>query len=499
MASPASPRDGRETAPVVVVGAGPVGLALAGELRLGGARVTVLERRAAPVTESRASTLHARTMELFDSRGLLDDLGVPPHEPRGHFGGLPMDLTLPGRHPGQWKVPQARTEELLAKRAVSLGADLRRGWDVTRLDDDGDGVTVTAATPDGERRLRAAYVVACDGEDSTVRRLTGAAFPGREARRELLRADVAGIDIPPRRFERLPGGLAIAAGMPGGITRVMVHAFGRRAERRAAAPGFAEVVEVWRRVTGEDIGHGRPVWVNAFGDANRQLASYRHGRVLFAGDAAHVQMPSGGQALNLGLQDAFNLGWKLADAAGPRPVEGLLDTYHEERHAVGARVLANIRAQGTLLLGGPEVEPVRALFGELLAREAVRARLAGAVSGLDVRYPVGEKDHPLLGARLPHHDLSPDGERLTTTEALRAGGGLLLVRAGRRHRHLRWVGGLWAGRVTTVAAGRDADPLFGTAGALLVRPDGYVAWAGADGDGASGALRRWFGPPGPGL
>ncbi|MDT3400838.1 FAD-dependent monooxygenase, partial [Streptomyces sp. B1866] len=211
----------------------------------------------------------------------------------------------------------------------------------TALADEGDAVGVAAATPDGPRRLRASWVVACDGQDSTVRGLLGVDFPGRAAARELLRADVEGISVADRRFERLPGGLAIAARMPGGVTRVMVHAFGRPAGRRTGAPGFAEVVEAWRHVTGEDIGHGRPVWVNAFDDANRQLASYRHGRVLFAGDAAHVQMPSGGQALNLGLQDAVNLGWKLALEAGPRPVGGLLDTYHTERHAVGARVLAN--------------------------------------------------------------------------------------------------------------------------------------------------------------
>jgi oxygenase len=497
-ATAAVPPGGAETAQVVVVGAGPVGLMLAGELRLGGAHVVVLERRETPTTESRASTLHARTMELFDSRGLLADLGTPPREPRGHFGGVPMDLTLPGRYPGQWKVPQTRTEELLQKWASGLGADLRRGWEVTALSDDGEDVTVTAAARGGEHVLRAAYVVACDGEDSTVRRLTGADFPGRPAGRELLRADVDGIDIRPRRFERLPGGLAIAARMPGGVTRVMAHAYGRPAARRSTAPDFAEVVDVWRQVTGEDIGHGRPVWVNAFGDTNRQLASYRHGRVLFAGDAAHAQLPSGGQALNLGLQDAVNLGWKLAAEVGHRAPRGLLDTYHDERHAVGARVLANIRAQGTLLLGGPEVEPVRTLLAELLADEAVRAHLAGAISGLDIRYPA-DGDHPLAGARLPHLDLATAGGPATTTELLRGGGGLLLDLDSPPHDHLPWIGRLWAGRVTTVTVRPQAGSPLGSRGAVLVRPDGYVAWAGEDREGALAALRRWFGAPERGL
>jgi oxygenase len=485
-----------EDAQVVVVGAGPAGLMLAGELRLGGARVVVLERREAPTTESRASTLHARTMEMLDARGLLADLGSPPNEPRGHFGGVPMDLTLPSRHPGQWKVPQTRTEELLQKWALSLGADLRRGWEVGALTDTGDGVEVVASTPDGERRLRAQWLVACDGQDSTVRRLLEADFPGRPAVRELLRADVEDIAIGNRRFERLPNGLAIAARMPGGVTRVMVHAFGPAAARRTTPPGFAEVVEAWRHVTGEDIGHGRPVWVNSFDDASHQLASYRHGRVIFAGDSAHVQMPSGGQALNLGLQDAVNLGWKLALEVGPHRADGLLDTYHTERHAVGARVLANIRAQGLLLLGGREVEPVRELLAELLAAEPVRAHLAGMVSGLDIRYPVGTASpHPLTGARLPHLELATVNGQATAAELLRSGGGLLLDLADRPD--LRGLGRPWSDRVTTVAVRPGAAAAEVGADAVVVRPDGYVAWAGEDRQGALDALTRWFGPPGP--
>ncbi|MEU6056338.1 SDR family oxidoreductase [Streptomyces xanthochromogenes] len=482
---------------VVVVGAGPVGLMLAGELRLGGADVVVLEKLAAPTTESRASTLHARTMELLDSRDLLDRLGDPPNEPRGHFAGLPLDLTLPGPRPGQWKVPQTGLERNLQEWAVSLGAQVRRGYELVGLTEHDDTVEAETRGPAGPLRVRAQYLVACDGENSTVRALTGAAFPGQDARRELLRADVSGIDIPARRFERLTGGLAIAARRPDGVTRVMVHAFGSEARERAGAPGFQDVVAAWRQVTGEDIAHGIPLWVNSFGDAARQLDSYRHGRVLFAGDAAHAQMPIGGQALNLGLQDALNLGWKLARHVTGTAHPALLESYHVERHAIGRRTLANIRAQALLLLGGPEVEAVRAVFGELVAMETVRIHLAGMISGLDVRYGREDGDHPLVGTALAHLALTVDGAATTSAALLRTGRGLLLdLRQDPEHTAaLRAALGPWDGRVDTVAAAVAAaapSPL-GSTDAVLVRPDGHIAWAGSSADGLAAAADRWFG------
>lgn len=479
---------------VLVVGAGPAGLMLACELRLGGAEVLVLDERPGPTTESRASTLHARTMEILDSRGLLDVLGTPPCEPRGHFGGIGLDLTLPSSHPGQWKVPQRRTEEILQDRAAALGAGLRRCHRLTGLSAGTDEVTADALGPDGPVRVSARYLVGCDGEDSTVRRLVGAAFPGSDARRELLRADVSGVRTADRRFQRLPDGLAISATRDG-VTRVMVHAFGRPARRRSGAPDFAEVADTWKRVTGEDISHGVPLWINAFGDSDRQLERYRHGRVLFAGDAAHQQMPSGGQALNLGVQDAFNLGWKLAaEVRGDAP-EGLLDSYHTERHAVGADVLANIRAQTRLLLGGPEIEPVRTLLAGLVALDDVRIRLAGAVSGLSVRYgPAEGGGHPLDGLRLPPAELTRtgagSGATIRTPELLRDGRGLLLdLGAGADGAPA------WGARVERVTARPVAGSPLEAGDALLVRPDGYVAWAGrSTGDPSlRRALHRWFG------
>ncbi|MET9608677.1 SDR family oxidoreductase [Streptomyces sp. NPDC006512] len=478
---------------VIVVGAGPVGLLLAGELRLAGADVVVLDKLTAPTTESRASTLHARTMEILDTRGLLDALGDVPNDPAGHFGGIPFGLALPGPYPGQWKVPQTRLEEVLGQWAEDLGADVRRGHEVTGLTTAGDRVVVDVQGPDqAPARLRAAYVVGCDGEDSAVRRLGGFEFPGTDATRELLRADVTGIDVPGRRFERLEGGLVVAARRPDGVTRVMVHEFG--AAPRRGQPSFEEVADTWKRITGEDIGDGTPLWVNSFGDASRQAAHYRRGRLLLAGDAAHQQMPIGGQALNLGLQDAFNLGWKLAATVTGRAGDHLLDTYHEERHTIGQAVQSNIRTQALLLLGGGEVDAIREVFAELTGHEDVRAHLAGMISGLDVRYEVAPGGGPLLGLRLPKTGAMAAVGATTTSELLRSGRGLLLLAPDDEPRRaaLRAAAEPWADRVT-VAAAAPAEGAGATA--LLVRPDGHVVWADdSGGEELTSALERWFGP-----
>ncbi|KUL31149.1 SDR family oxidoreductase [Streptomyces regalis] len=482
---------------VVVVGAGPVGLFLAGELRLAGADVVVLEQLTAPTTESRASTLHARTMEILDSRGLLTPLGDIPNEPMGHFGGTPLDLTLPSPYPGQWKVPQTRIEELLGQWANDLGADIRRGHEVTGLTVTGDYAEAEVRTAEGATAfLRAKCVIGCDGENSVVRRLGGFGFPGADAERELMRADVAGIDIPNRRFERLDGGLAIAARRPDGVTRVMVHEFGARP--RAEQPRFADIVDTWKRVTGEDISGGTPLWVNSFGDASRQADRYRDYRLFLAGDAAHQQMPIGGQALNLGLQDAVNLGWKLAAQVAGRGPDGLLDSYHSERHAVGREILSNIRTQALLLLGPAAVEPVRQVFAEV-ARESenVRTHLAGVISGLDIRYEVGPGEHPLLGRRLPHWQLTTDEGAVTSTATLRSGRGVLLLLPGdeARREELRAAAAPWAGLVGTVTADSYSGAEAPLTGALLVRPDGYIVWADTPDTDLKQALKRWFGAP----
>jgi 2-polyprenyl-6-methoxyphenol hydroxylase-like FAD-dependent oxidoreductase len=476
---------------VIIAGGGPVGLMLAGELRLGGADVIVLERLTVPRAESRASTLHARTMEIFEQRGLLEPLGPVLSGPTGHFGGLPLDFSgLSTPYPGVWKVPQTRVEELLAGWAAALGADLRRGHEVRAVTLAADHVEVLTDGPRGPVPLRAHYVVGCDGEESTVRSFLGIDFPGADADLELLRADVVGIEVPDRRFERHPDGLAIASRRPDGVTRVMVHEFGRPAVARPAPPAFAEVIKAWERVTGEDISGGTPLWLNAFGNASRQAARYVSGRVLLAGDAAHVQMPVGGQALNLGLQDAVNLGWKLAAQVRGGAPDGLLESYHAERHPVGERVLGNIGAQALLLLGGQEVEAVRGVLTELIELPAVARRLAGMISGLDVSYGTDGLDPAagLLGQRVPAWQVATVTGLVPVATALRSGRGLLLNLTE------RWsaAGAPWASRVEALPT---APPPDGPEHGVLVRPDGHIAWDGASGTGPEVALRRWFGEP----
>jgi 2-polyprenyl-6-methoxyphenol hydroxylase-like FAD-dependent oxidoreductase len=479
---------------VVIAGAGPVGLMLAGELRLGGAEVVVLERLAEPTTESRASTLHARTMEIFDQRGLLERLGTPPNEPRGHFGGIPLELShLSTRYPGQWKVPQARVEALLAEWAAGAGADIRRDHEVVGMKVEDDLVRVQVAGPAGPLELTTAFLVGCDGEDSTVRGLAGIEFPGMDASRELLRADVLGIDVPNRRFQRLPDGLAISATRDG-VTRVMVAAYERPVGRRVGQPTFEEVCKVWERVTGEDISGGTPIWINAFGNASRLAWRYREGRVLLAGDAAHLQLPAGGQAINLGIQDAVNLGWKLAAEVTGRAPYGLLDSYHHERHAVGRQALTNIEAQALLLLGDSEVDAVRSVLGELIGYPTVRDRLASMISGLDVRYDEGW--HPLIGARMPHVGLTTPTTATSTTALLRSGRGVLLDLSSdsARRSWLRHTVSGWAGSVRLVSAVAPlGSPLDGL-DTVLLRPDGYVAWVGEGEADPEPAIRRWFAP-----
>ncbi|MCP2270815.1 oxygenase [Actinokineospora diospyrosa] len=390
----------------MVVGAGPVGLLLACELRAHRVGVTVVERLDRPTGQSRASTLHAATMALLAERDLLDVLGPPVRGTGGHFGGLPLDLAeADPEHPfaGVWKAPQTVVEAGLARRALDTGARILRGHEVTAVTSRPDHVEVVAGT----LRLRARYLVGCDGERSTVRRLAGFDFPGTPAGRELLRADVAGIDVPARRFERHPSGLAISSRGPDGVTRVMMHEYGTAPDARTSDPDFAEVVATWRRITGEDIGGGKPLWVNAFGDACRQVTRYRAGRVLLAGDAAHQQLPVGGQAINLGLQDAADLGGKLA-AQFRGGGERLLESYHEVRHAAVSRALTGIAAQAHLLLGGPEVIALREVVAELLDLRPVRKHLAAAISGVDQprpqRDPLRDPLRDAVPARAPRED-----------------------------------------------------------------------------------------------
>ncbi|MFC9914449.1 FAD-dependent monooxygenase [Streptomyces sp. NPDC127197] len=481
---------------ILIVGAGPTGLMLAGELRLGGVSVTVLEKNAEPMQFSRALGFSARTIEEFAQRGLTTRFGEVQVIPAGHFGGVPLDYqVIEGGSYGARGVPQSRTEAVLGGWAAELGAQVRRGVEVTGLESDADGVRVRAVDAQGEREITARYVVGCDGARSTVRTLAGIDYPGTEPVIELRFADVEGVRLRPRfSGERVPGGMVMV--IPIGPERSRIIYFDAATPLRPAGQPitFEEVREAFERLSGDDLSGARPLWVSSTTDVSRQAATYRQGRVLVAGDAAHTHLPIGAQGMSAGVQDAVNLGWKLAlEVKGLAP-QGLLDTYHSERHPVGARILTNTLAQRLLYLGGDDMAPLREVFAELVAHESVQRHLVGMVTGLDIRHEVGKGDHPLLGRRLPDRDVVVDGRKTTAFTLLHAGRGVLLDLTG----DLGKAASDWADRVDTIAVERfDHDT---PAAGLLVRPDGYVAWAGRPGEGTGSltdALSRWFGPAAP--
>jgi bifunctional hydroxylase/dehydrase len=309
-------------------------------------------------------------------------------------------------------------------------------------------------------------------------------------------ADMRGCEVRPRMIgEYVPGGMVMSGPIGDGITRIIACERGAPPQRRTQPPEFTEVADAWQRLTGEDIHHGDPVWVSAFGDPARQVTEYRRGRVLLAGDAAHIHLPAGGQGMNVGIQDAVNLGWKLASAARGTAGPGLLDSYHSERHPVGARLLMNTQAQGLLYLRGDEMQPLRDVLTELIRYEDVSRHLAGMVSGLDISYDVGPGEYALLGRRMPHQELITERGRTSTTELLHPARGVLLDLAG--DAALRQAAAGWSDRVDVVTAKAQATgsraPLADV-DAVLLRPDGHVAWGAPTTVNLSAALDRWFGP-----
>jgi bifunctional hydroxylase/dehydrase len=488
-------------ADVIVIGAGPTGLMLAGELRLGGVRVIVLERLTEPTGQSRGLGFTARTVEVFDQRGLLPQFGEIETSLMGHFGGLLFDYTvLDGAHFGARSIPQSRTEAVLEQWALGLGAEIRRGWELVDLIDDGSGVEVLASTSSGTHTLHATYVVGCDGGQSAVRRIAGFDFVGSAATREMYLADVIGCDLRPRFLgERVPNGMVMSAPLGEGVDRIIVCERGVLPRERTEPPSFTEIAQAWNRLTGEDISNATASWVSSFTDAARQVTQYRRGRVLLAGDAAHIHLPAGGQGLSAGVQDAVNLGWKLAAEIRGQAPSGLLDTYHSERHPVGSRLLMNTRAQGMLFLSGDEIEPLREVFAELIKFDDVSRHLAGIVSHLEIRYDVGAGNHPLLGRRLPRRKFNTVASGTTTTaELLHSAHGVLLNLTNDPEFHDVATG--WSDRVKSVTGSlgnvEAGDPLTNTS-AILVRPDGYVAWTAGGAADLATALGQWFGPGAP--
>ncbi|SDY31820.1 2-polyprenyl-6-methoxyphenol hydroxylase [Saccharopolyspora shandongensis] len=468
---------------VIIAGGGPTGLMLAGELRLHSVRVLVLEKEAEPAKYIRALGIHVRSIEIMDQRGLLDRfLAHGQQYPLGgFFAGIakPAPARLDTAHSYVLGIPQNVTERLLAEHAIEVGTEIRRGCELAGLSQDDDGVTAELA--DGTQ-LRARYLVGCDGGRSTVRKLLGVAFPGEPSTTDMLLGEME-VTAPPetvaevvaeiRKTNRLVG-----AGPAGdGFYRVVVPA-AAVAEDRSVPPTFEELRQQLRVFVGTDFGAHSPRWLSRFGNATRLAERYRVGRVLLAGDAAHIHPPMGGQGLNLGVQDAFNLGWKLAaEIAGWAP-EGLLDSYQAERHPVAAAVLDNTRAQMELMSTEPGPQAVRRLVSELMDFEEVNRYLIEKITAFGVRYDFGE-GHDLLGKRI--RDVPLKQGRLY--ELMRGGRGLLLDQTG-----LLSAAG-WADRVDHVVdVSEELD-----VPAVLLRPDGHVAWVGDDQQDLLGRLPRWFG------
>ena len=470
---------------VIIAGAGPAGLMLAGELRLHGVHVVVLEKEKEPSEHARALGLHVRSIEVMDQRGLLERfLALGRQYPlRGFFAGItkPVPSQLDTAHPYILGIPQNLTERLLAEHAIEVGTEIKRGCELTGLSQDDTGVTAELA--DGTR-LHARYLVGCDGGRSIVRKLLGIGFPGEPARTEWLLAE-AEITAAPQALDAAAAE-ARAAGVRFGPVPHADGVYGfvvpaaEVAEDGAAPPTLEEVRQRLRALAGTDFGVHSPRRLTRFGDATRLAERYRDGRVLLAGDAAHIHPPMGGQGLNLGIQDAFNLGWKLAAEVGGWAPEGLLDSYQAERHPVAADVLTNTRAQAELLSSEPGPRAVRQLVSELMDFEQVTRYLIEKITAIGVRYDFGD-EHPLVGRRL--RDIELKQGRLYTL--MHDGRGLLLDQTGR----LSAAG--WADRVDHVP---DISEELDVPAALL-RPDGHVAWAGDDQQDLLGQLPRWFGAP----
>ncbi|WP_407563963.1 rifampin monooxygenase [Streptomyces sp. 184] len=477
---------------VIIAGGGPTGLMLAAELRLHGVRVVVLDKAAEPTKVVRALGLHARTAEVLDQRGLLEKflaLGTR-HPVGGFFAGIakPPPARLDSAHAYVLGLLQTITDRLLEEHAAEAGAEIRRGCEVVGLSQDDDGVSVEVAGSGGAGTpLRARYLVGCDGGRSTVRKLLGVGFPGEPSRVDTLLGEmeltaspetVAAVMAEVRRTQLRFGLMPLQDG----LYRVGVPAAGVAGDR-SVPPAFDEFTAQLRAVAGTDFGVHSPRWLSRFGDATRLAERYRVGRVLLAGDAAHIHPPVGGQGLNLGVQDAFNLGWKLAAALAGWAPAGLLDSYHDERHPVAAGVLDFTRAQMELMSTEPGPRAVRRLMAELMDFEEVHRYLIERVMAIGIRYDFGPGPE-LLGRRLRDVKLS----RGRLYELTRTGRGLLLDRTGR----LSAAG--WADRVDHVVD--DAPEL--DAAAVLLRPDGHVAWAGEDQADLLDHLPRWFGAPAAG-
>ena len=489
---------------VVIAGAGPTGLMLAGELALAGVDVAIVERRASQdLPGSRAGGLHARTLEVLDQREIVDRFLAEGKKAQvAGFGSTKLDISdFPTRHNYGLGLWQKHIERILAGWVGELPVTFYRGRDVTGFTQDDTGVDV--ALSDGQS-LRARYLVGCDGGRSLVRKAAGIEFPGWDPTTSALLAEVEMTEEPDLGIRRTPTGTHALGKVEydikdgevvygkGGKVGVMLT----EARVGTSEPTLRDLSEGLIAVYGTDYGIHSPTFISRFTDMTRQAATYRKGRVLLAGDAAHVHSPVGGQGLNIGVQDAVNLGWKLAQVVKRTSPEILLDTYHAERHPVAARVLRTTMAQVALMRVDDRTEALRESVAEVVSMDEPRTRFGAMMSGLDIHYDLGE-GHPLLGRRMPDLDLVTDNGPLRVFT--------LLHRARPALINFGEPGSFditpWADRVQLIDAkyqGTWELPAIGAVTAptaVLIRPDGYVAWVGDKTQlGVVDALTTWFGP-----
>ena len=479
---------------VVIVGGGPTGLMLAAELALAGTDVAIVERRASQdLTGSRSGGLHSRTIEVFDMRGVADRFlsqGKIAQVVRFHM--VPLDMSdFPTRHPYGLGLWQNHIERILAGWVEDLGVPIQRGREVIGFTQDETSVDVEMS--DGHL-LRAEYLVGCDGGHSLVRKTAGIEFLGWDPTTSWLIAEVEMSEEPAWGFRQDAIGIhGLSRLEKSGLVRVVLT----DPQLTECEPTLGDLSKALIAVFGTDFGAHSPIWLSRFTDMTRQAATYRKRRVLLAGDAAHVHPPLGGQGLNIGVQDAVNLGWKLAQVVNQKSPESLLDTYHAERHPVAARVLRNTMAQMALRRADDRTRALGDFVSEFVSRDEIRGRLAAEMSGLGVHYDLGE-GHPLLGRRMPDLELVTGDGALRVFTLLHDARPLLLNLGESRGFDIA----AWANRVQLIDAKYEGTwvlPAIGVVtapSAVLIRPDGYVVWVGEQTQlGLANALTTWFGPP----
>jgi 3-(3-hydroxy-phenyl)propionate hydroxylase len=481
---------------VVIAGGGPAGMMLAAELALAQVDVALVERRPDHVlVGSRAGGFHSRTIELLDQRGVADRfLAEGQVAQAAMLATTVLDMSdFPTRHPYSLGIWQNQIERIMAAWIAELPVRIHYGCEVTGFAQDDSGVDVELS---GDQSLRAQYLVGCDGGRSVIRKAAGIEFPGWDPTRSNLIAEVETIEEPPRGIRHDATGIHALNTMEDGKTvRVIVT---EQQLGSGSEPTLGDLSEALITVYGTDFGIHNPTWISRFTDMTRQAAAYRAGRVLLAGDSAHVHYPAGGQGLSLGVGDAVNLGWKLAQVVKGTAPESLLDTYQHERHPVAAGAIQHTMAQAALQRRDERMQALVDVVSELASMDEPRKRLAGLISGLDIHYDLGE-GHPLLGRRMPDLDLiSADGP-LRVFELLHEAKPVLL--------NLDQPGGFdltpWADRVQLIDASYKGEwelPVLGAVSAptaVLIRPDGYVAWVGGGTEdlGLPDVLATWFGPP----